>query len=203
MLLYVKEHFANEKRIGGKKMSNWNIYKEKLKDKGNIILIGFMGAGKSSVSRYLNQTLGLEVVEMDQEIVEREGMSIADIFANHGEEYFRNLETNLLIEMQSKNNVVVSCGGGAAMRERNVTEMKKNGKVVLLTAKPETIYERVKDSTERPLLNGNMNVKYIAGLMEKRRDKYEAAADIVIFTDGKTVSEICEELLKKFIGETE
>ena len=183
-------------------MSNWNIYKEKLKDKGNIILIGFMGAGKSSVSRYLNQTLGLEVVEMDQEIVEREGMSIADIFANHGED-FRNLETNLLIEMQSKNNVVVSCGGGAAMRERNVTEMKKNGKVVLLTAKPETIYERVKDSTERPLLNGNMNVKYIAGLMEKRRDKYEAAADIVIFTDGKTVSEICEELLKKFIGETE
>lgn len=180
-------------------MSNWNDYKNKLK--GNIILIGFMGAGKSSVSAYLNEKLGLQVVEMDQEIVEREGMSIADIFAVHGEEYFRNLETNLLIEMQTKNNVVVSCGGGAAMRECNVVEMKKNGKVVLLTAKPETIYERVKGSTERPLLNGNMNVEYIAGLMEKRRDKYEAAADIVIYTDNKDLQTICEELLQKFIEE--
>lgn len=184
-------------------MCDLNAYKDKLKDKGNIILIGFMGAGKSSVSGCLNKVLGLEVVEMDQEIVEREGMSIADIFAVHGEEYFRNLETGLLIEMQSKNNVVVSCGGGAAMRERNVTEMKKNGKVVLLTAKPETIYERVKDSTERPLLNGNMNVEYIAGLMEKRREKYESAADIVIYTDGKSVEKICEELLEQFIKETE
>ena len=178
-------------------MNNWNDYKNKLN--GNIILIGFMGAGKSSVSAYLNEKLGLEVIEMDQEIVEREGMSIADIFAVHGEEYFRNLETNLLIEMQTKNNVVVSCGGGAAMRACNVVEMKKNGKVVLLTARPETIYERVKDSTERPLLNGNMNVEYIAGLMDKRRDKYEAAADIIIYTDNKDLETICEELLEKFI----
>lgn len=181
-------------------MCNWDVYKEKIADKGNIILIGFMGAGKSSVSSYLNQVLGLEVVEMDQEIVDREGMSISDIFAAQGEEYFRNLETKLLIEMQEKNNVVVSCGGGAAMREQNVIEMKKNGKVVLLTATPETIYERVKDSTERPLLNGNMNVEYISELMEKRRDKYEAAADIVIYTDQKSVEEICEELLQKFIA---
>lgn len=181
-------------------MNIWETYKEKIKEKGNIILIGFMGAGKSSVSAYLNQKLGLEVVEMDQEIVDREGMSIAEIFAQKGEEYFRNLETGMLIEMQEKNNVVVSCGGGAAMRERNVVEMKKNGKVVLLTATPETIYERVKDSTERPLLNGNMNVEYIAGLMEKRREKYEAAADIIIYTDGKNVDEICEELLQKFVN---
>lgn len=174
-------------------------YKEKIEGKGNIILIGFMGAGKSSVSAYLNQVLGLEVVEMDQEIANREGMSIADIFSTKGEAYFRDLETNLLIEMQSKNNVVVSCGGGVAMRERNVLEMKKNGKVILLTAKPETIYERVKDSTERPLLNGNMSIEYIAELMEKRRDKYEAAADIVIYTDGKSIEIICEELLQKFI----
>lgn len=178
-------------------MSDWNKYKNDLK--GNIILIGFMGAGKSSVSAYLNEKLGLEVVEMDQEIVNREGMSIADIFEIHGEEYFRNLETSLLIEMQAKNQVVVSCGGGAAMRERNVIEMKKNGKVVLLTATPETIYERVKDSTERPLLNGNMNVEYIADLMDKRRDKYEAAADIVIDTDNKDLDTICVELLQKFI----
>lgn len=81
---------------------------------------------------------------MDQCIVERQGMSISDIFETYGEEYFRELETNLLIEMQSQSNVVVSCGGGVPMRERNVVEMKKNGRVVLLTAKPETILERVK-----------------------------------------------------------
>ena len=77
-------------------------------------------------------------------------MSISDIFEVYGEQYFRDLETNLLIEMQSRTNVVISCGGGTPMRECNVVEMKKNGRVVLLTAKPETILDRVKDSHDRP-----------------------------------------------------
>ena len=130
-------------------------------------------------------------------IVERQGMSISDIFETYGEEYFRELETNLLIEMQSQSNVVVSCGGGVPMRERNVVEMKKNGRVVLLTAKPETILERVKDNHDRPLLENNKTVPFIADLMEKRRAKYEAAADIVIETDGKSELEICEEMIHR------
>ena len=81
------------------------------------------------------------------------------------------------------------------MKEENVRLMKESGKIVLLTAEPGTIYERVKDSTERPVLNGNMNVGYIEELMEKRRPKYEAAADVTIATDGKTSEEICEEIL--------
>ena len=104
----------------------------------NIVLIGFMGTGKSSVSSYLKKAFDMDVIEMDQVIAQREKMSISDIFKTKGEEYFRNLETNLLIEMQSKKNTVISCGGGVPMRERNVVEMKKNGKVVLLTASPET-----------------------------------------------------------------
>lgn len=163
----------------------------------NIVLIGFMGCGKSTVSDYLSRELGMETVEMDQVIAEREKMSIPDIFATYGEEYFRNLETSLLVEMQSRRNVVISCGGGAALRERNVTEMKKNGRVVLLTASPETIYERVKDSNDRPVLNGRKNVAGISELMEKRRGKYEAAADIVISTDDKTVPQICGELVQR------
>ena len=83
------------------------------------------------------------------------------------------------------------------MRERNVVEMKKNGRVVLLTAKPETILSRVKDNHDRPLLEGNQNVDFIADLMEKRREKYQAAADIVIETDGKDKLEICEELVQR------
>ena len=162
----------------------------------NIVLIGFMGAGKSTISDFLRTVFAIEIVEMDQIIAERQGMSISDIFETYGEEYFRDLETNLLIEMQSRTNVVISCGGGVPMRERNVVEMKKNGRVVLLTAKPETILERVKDNHDRPLLEGNKTVPYIAQLMEKRREKYEAAADIVIETDGKSELQICEELVQ-------
>ena len=83
------------------------------------------------------------------------------------------------------------------MREVNVKEMKKNGKVILLTAKPETIMERVKDSHDRPLLENNKTVEHISSLMELRREKYEAAADIIIETDGKSAFEICEEIIAK------
>ena len=176
----------NSKRIQSRNLFNYNIF-----------LIGFMGAGKSTISDYLKNVLAMDVVEMDQCIVERQGMSISDIFETYGEEYFRELETNLLIEMQSQSNVVVSCGGGVPMRERNVVEMKKNGRVVLLTAKPETILERVKDNHDRPLLENNKTVPFIADLMEKRRAKYEAAADIIIETDGKNELEICEELVHR------
>ena len=176
----------NSKRIQAQKLFSYNI-----------ILIGFMGAGKSTVSQYLKDVFAMHVVEMDQLIAEREDMSIPDIFATYGEEYFRNLETNLLIEMQATKNTIVSCGGGAALREQNVKEMKKNGKVVLLTADPETILNRVKDSDDRPLLNGNKNVEFIANMMEQRRQKYETAADVIIHTDNKSVLQICEEMIAK------
>ena len=176
----------NSKRIQARKLFDYNI-----------VLIGFMGAGKTTISDYLSTVFDMEIVEMDQLIADREEMSIPDIFATYGEEYFRNLETDLLIEMQDKKNVVISCGGGVAMRERNVEEMKKNGKVVLLTASPETIYERVKDNNDRPVLQGRKIVAGISELMEQRREKYEEAADIVVNTDDKDVLTICEELVQK------
>ena len=156
-----------------------------------------MGAGKTTISDYMSTMFDMRLVEMDQEIAEREEMSIPDIFATYGEEYFRNLETDLLKELQTGKNCIISCGGGVALRHENVVEMKKNGRVVLLTASPETIYDRVKDSNERPILNGNKNVEFIADLMEKRKEKYEAAADVVIQTDNKSVLDICEELIAK------
>ena len=174
----------NSKRIQARKLFDYNI-----------VLIGFMGAGKSTVSEYLSTTFAMDIVEMDQVIAEQEEMSIPDIFATYGEEYFRDLETKLLIDMQSKRNTIISCGGGVALREKNVTEMKKNGRVVLLTASPEIIFERVKDDEDRPNLKGRKNVQGISELMEQRREKYEAAADIVINTDHKTILQICEELI--------
>lgn len=165
----------------------------------NIVLIGFMGSGKTTISKYLSTMFAMNVIEMDEVIAQREGMSISDIFEVYGEQYFRDAETNLLIEMQSKTNVVISCGGGTPMRECNVVEMKKNGRVVLLNAKPETIYDRVKDCHDRPLIENNKNVPFISELMEKRREKYEAAADITIETDGKSELEICEELIQRLL----
>ena len=178
----------NSKRIQARKLFSYNI-----------VLIGFMGAGKSTVSDYLRTMFAMRIVEMDQVIADREEMSIPDIFATYGEEYFREQETKLLIELQNKKNTIISCGGGAALRAENVAEMKKNGRVVLLTASPETVYERVKDSDDRPVLKENNNVEFIADLMENRREKYEAAADIVIQTDNKTVLQVCEELITKLM----
>lgn len=163
----------------------------------NIVLIGFMGTGKSAVSRYLGRKYGMKIAEMDQIIAERENKSIPDIFKENGEEYFRNCETELLKELQKKENTVISCGGGAPLRPENVAEMKKNGKVFLLTASPQTVYERVKRQTDRPLLAGRKTVEGIAELMEERKEKYEAAADVVIDTDNKEIWQICEELKEK------
>lgn len=161
----------------------------------NIYLIGFMGAGKSTVARRLAQQTGAKRIEMDQLIEEQEGMPITQIFEQHGEEYFRDLETELLRSFLGQENLVISCGGGSVLRDENTELMKKEGVIVLLTATPETIYERVKDNKNRPVLNGNMNVEYIRGLMEKRRVRYEAVADYAVATDARHVPQICEEIL--------
>lgn len=166
----------------------------------NIMLIGFMGVGKSTISARLVELLSMESVEMDGLIVEKQGMAIPDIFEQYGEEYFRDLETQTIMELQGKTGQLISCGGGAVLREENVRLMKKGGLIVLLTASPETVYERVKDSRERPILNQNMSVAYIEELMEKRRPKYMAAADLIINTDGKDVDTICGELIDKLEG---
>ena len=176
----------NSKRIQARKLFRYNL-----------VLIGFMGAGKTTMSDYFSTMFAMDSVEMDQVIARREGMTIPDIFEVHGEEYFRNCETDLLIEMQSRKNTVISCGGGVPMRDRNVAEMKKNGRVILLTATPETILERVKDDHSRPLLENNKNIPFIQSLMDKRRDKYEAAADIIVPTDGRSIQDIGEEIISR------
>lgn len=162
---------------------------------GNIFLIGFMGTGKSTTSRELKKMLNMECLEMDDMIVKKQGMPISEIFEKYGEDYFRDIESGLLVELKEKKNVIVSCGGGVVVRRENIGHMREGGTVVLLSATPKTVYERVKNSTSRPVLNGNMNEEYIAELMEKRREKYEEAADIVIATDGKSTTEVCKEIV--------
>ncbi len=163
----------------------------------SIYLIGFMGAGKSAVGRELQRSFGMKTVEMDALIEEREQMSISEIFRVKGEAYFRERETELLGETGSEEGLAISCGGGAALREENVAVMKHHGYVVYLETRPETVYERVKNSHSRPLLEGNMNIPYITSLIQKRRPFYEKAADITVRTDGQSPEEICREIMKE------
>ena len=163
----------------------------------NLFLIGFMGAGKSSVSAGLGRILGREVVETDERIAAQEGMSIPELFAQKGEPYFRACETALLKSFAQGAPRIVSCGGGVPLREENVAAMRESGTVVLLTASPEVILERVKDSEERPLLQGHKDVPYIAALMEQRRPRYEAAADITVDTSQMNIEEVCRQVLRQ------
>jgi len=162
----------------------------------NIFLIGFMGSGKSTIARMLAKESKKELIEMDEAIETEEGCSINQIFETHGEGYFRDLESQLVIRIADKGGMVVSCGGGVVLREENIINMRKNGKIIYLSATPETIYKRVCHSTNRPLLNGNMNVEYITELMEKRLPVYDKAADIVIDVNNKEKKEIVAEILK-------
>lgn len=161
----------------------------------NIFLIGFMGCGKSTMARMLAERTQMSLIEMDETIEAEAGKSINEIFETLGEEHFRDLESQLILRIAEKGGAVVSCGGGAILRLENVENMKKNGTVIYFSATPETIYKRVRNSTTRPLLNGNMNVEYIETLMKQRLSRYEAAADITISVDGKEKKEILEELL--------
>ena len=160
----------------------------------NLYLIGFMGTGKSTVAKVFQEDYHMKLLEMDEEIVRQEKRPISEIFATDGESYFRDLETDLVRKIQAGSKQIVSCGGGAVLRPENVAMMKKSGKVVLLRAKAETILERVKSSSDRPLLNGNMNVEYITQLMDKRIPIYEAAADVVLKVDGYGKQENIERL---------
>ena len=162
----------------------------------NIFLIGFMGCGKSTMARMLSERLQMSLIEMDETIETEAGMSINQIFETYGEQHFRDLESQFILRIMEKGGAVVSCGGGAILRPKNVENMKKNGKVIYLAATPETIYKRVRHSTNRPLLNGNMNVEHITTLMNQRIPRYEAAADIIIDVDGKEKKDILEELIK-------
>ena len=156
----------------------------------NIFLIGFMGAGKSTIAKVLKEKLNVPLCEMDEMIAEQQKMAISDIFAQYGETHFRDLETQLVKDISEKDGVIVSCGGGAVLRE-------ENGRIVLLSATPETIYERVRYSKDRPILNGHMNVEYIRELMEKRRSRYESVADLAVATDGRSAETIADEIIAK------
>lgn len=164
---------------------------------GNIAIIGFMGTGKTTVSSALSKITGFKEIDVDAYIVEKAKMSISEIFEKYGEEYFRNLETESLREIANNKNQIISCGGGAVLKDENVDILKNSGTIVLLTATPETIFDRVKDHTHRPILNNDMSLSHVKSLMEKREPRYQSVADIKVNVDSNDRILTCYDMLCK------
>lgn len=162
--------------------------------KGNLYLIGFMGAGKSTAAERLGRLLCAAVFETDAEIAREAGMSIPEIFAREGEEGFRNRETEILRRAASYGGLIVSCGGGIVLREENVRLMKESGTVVWLTVSAAAVLSRTEGSGDRPLLAGKKSREEVEEMIKKRSPLYEAARDLEIATDGKDPETVAEEI---------
>lgn len=162
---------------------------------GNVILIGFMGCGKTTVGLRLSYRLRRSVIDTDKEIEREERRTISDIFATDGEEYFRDRETACLRKLlESAGCQIISVGGGLPLREENRKLLHELGKVFYLQASAETIYERVKHDTTRPLLQGDDPRMKIGTLLEARDSCYKEAADIIIDVDDKSFEQILDEI---------
>lgn len=160
-----------------------------------IVLIGFMGAGKSSAGRALARRTGLPLFDTDALVSERSGMSIAEIFAQRGEDEFRAQETATLLAISRAPSVVVT-GGGIVLRSQNVAALKQLGIVVHLTADEETLFERATRRAIRPLLQTANPRATFAQLLRVRTPLYKSAADVVVDTAGKRHEEVVTAVLE-------
>ena len=168
-------------------------------EKNNIVLIGFMGSGKSTVGIKLSYRLRRVVEDTDKLIEKKMDRAISDIFAAEGEGYFRELETQMLKELcENDSERILSVGGGTPVKEENRPLLKALGTVVYLRIKPETVYERLKGDTTRPLLQGDNPQEKIRTLMAARKEAYESCADLIIDVDDKDTGEIMD-IIEEYI----
>ena len=169
-----------------------------MKNEKNLVLIGFMGSGKTSVGLKLSYKLKMPVEDTDKLIERREGKSIRQIFEEEGEEVFRKKETELLGELADRQGrVIYSVGGGTPVREENRKLLRQLGTVVYLQISPETVYERLKGDTTRPLVQCENPLEKIRELIESRKEAYESCADIIIAVDLLDMEEILEQICGK------
>lgn len=172
--------------------------KRQVYPKDNIVLIGFMGSGKTTVGKELAKNREMNFVDTDAYIEKQAGMSISDIFAVKGEAYFRKLETDTLIHLRdTMSNTVFSTGGGMPLRMENARLLKEIGTVFYLTAANQVIFERVKGDTKRPLLQSENPYQRICELMKERRPLYESAADVLIDTNSNDLDEVLADIINR------
>ncbi len=164
----------------------------------NIVLIGYRGTGKSTVGKILAAKLGRELVSTDAEVVKRAKLSIPEIVQQFGWEHFRDLESEVCRDLGKKDGLIIDTGGGAILRQQNVDVLKKNGTLFWLTAEVSTIAQRIGGDTQRPSLTGTKSfTEEIQEVLQQRLPKYQAAADHVIATEGRTVEEVVASILAR------
>jgi shikimate kinase len=163
----------------------------------NIVLIGFMGCGKSSIGRRLSKRLAHEFLDSDDLIIARaQGTSISDLFATEGEERFRERESAELRKLLEARNIVLATGGGSILREENRSLLHRIGKIVWLHADPETLFERASRNRKRPLLNVENPRSTFNALLESRIPIYKATADIQIDATGLPQEQTVDEIVR-------
>ncbi|MGZ8384403.1 MAG: shikimate kinase [Nitrospira sp.] len=164
----------------------------------NVVLIGYRGTGKSTVGKLVAARLDRVLVSTDAEIVKLVGQSIPEIVEQHGWEYFRDRETKICLDLAGRDGVVIDTGGGAILRSQNVEGLKRTGKLFWLTAPVETIAKRIGADTQRPSLTGTKSfLDEIQDVLRERTPKYQAAADYIIESDGKSTTQVAEEILAR------
>lgn len=162
----------------------------------NIVLLGFMGTGKSSVGFYLAKKLKRKFVDMDREIEKIAGMSIADMFRLYGEKRFRSEEELMANKLGQLSDLVIATGGGVVLKESNIISLRQNGILIRLNAAPEDIFERVnRKKGVRPLLKKDLNLDNIKKMLADR-EKFYSCADLVINTSGKELNDIVNEIIE-------
>lgn len=164
--------------------------------KKNIILIGFMGTGKTVTGRILAERTGMELVDMDSLIEARQKKTIPEIFAQDGEPAFRRMEREMVQELAMRNGLIISTGGGIVLNPDNLADFEKTGLVVCLTASPETIFLRLEKDTTRPLLSGDKK-EQIETLLKRRQPLYGAIA-LQIDGDRLGPEECADAILKLY-----
>lgn len=162
----------------------------------NLVLIGYRGTGKTTVSRILSKRLGLNIINLDEEFVKEKG-AILLFVEKYGWEAFRDAESELIKKFSKLDNLMIDTGGGAILREENVRNLRKNGVTVLLKADINTIKNRIKDNKDRPpLTSSKSSIDEIETVLKQREEKYNEAADYTIKTDNIQPEEVADEILK-------
>lgn len=162
----------------------------------NIVLIGFMGSGKTVVAKRLSKILKRKIIDTDTLIEKKQKIKIKKIFQLYGEEYFRSLESDVVKFVANQKNKIISTGGGIIKNPQNIKNLKKNGIIVYLKNKFKTSLKRLKYKKDRPLFNV-VDIKRTKQLFNRRLKLYKKAADIIIKTDEKKIIEVADEIIEK------
>lgn len=160
----------------------------------NVVLIGMTGSFKSSAGRIVAEKTGLSFFDADDEYVKKYGEKIADTFSRSGEQTFRQRETEVLKELAAKKDCVIACGGGAVLREENMTALKENGVIIRLHADPSVLYKRISGDKRRPVTSGKSETE-LARLYEKRKPLYEKYGDFTVDNSSLSPEQTADKII--------